>query len=509
MRRLKITDIAVLFAVAAGFLYFFRSVPSPQPFVYDESDYMTAGSRGLIANVLETPTTSLFGFFEIGLNHSKLDKRSSLSEFVRSSRDIDFYRHFHGPLYYYWLALLSPLVHGNEYWMRFSGYAFHLLTFFTIALGVFFLTGFRSAALVASFLYLFGQASISTAAIISAHAPYVFFSALTLLLFAGYLQTGSPRLWYFFVAAFTCAFCSIDYAILLLVTAVICLFVFRKTRLPTRSVVLRSVLLFFGLLVILWPMGLFKLTALKGYFYIAYLAMQRKGSYGDYGPFTIWWQRFNAAPVEYSIDLLSLAGIFALWRRQEVRQYRALLLPCMLYALFMLLTTLKNTSLNPTYVSSILPPLAVVSGTALAALAGRSPTAVRAMVTGVLLLATVLGGYQLILRKENDVPGPNADAQIMSQIRAASLTRSVMVVPFEILPPLSYYFPGMQLHPYLATDDAAALQQKIRDFDAAALIYRARPDDDFPRKLLQGGGYSEVKIGDADRTSLFYANERH
>ena len=52
MSRLRITDIATLLAVAAVFLYFFRSIPSPQPFVHDESDYMNAGSRGLLDNIL-------------------------------------------------------------------------------------------------------------------------------------------------------------------------------------------------------------------------------------------------------------------------------------------------------------------------------------------------------------------------------------------------------------------------------------------------------------------------
>ncbi len=507
MRRLTSVDYAVLIAIAAAFLFFFRTVPSTQPYLYDESDYMNAGERGLLNNFLETPTTSFFGFVDIGLHHNKLDQRASLSDIVRGSHDIDFYRHFHGPIYYYWIALVSPLVHGSEYWMRFSGFVFHLLTFFAIAIGVFVLTGRRSAALVASFLYLFGQASISTAATIASHAPYVFFTALTLLLFARYLQTGSPRTWYLTTAAFAGAFCSIDYAILLLVTFALCLFFFRRERTLPWPMLFRSALLFLGLLLVLWPFGVLKLSALKGYLYIAYLAMQRKGSYGDYGPFTVWWQRFIGAPVEYSIDLVALVGVFALWRQPSVRKYRAVLLPCLIYAFFMLLTTLKNTSLNPTYVSSILPPLAIVSGTALAALTERISAAVRVAVTATILAATAMGGYALVLRHADDPTGPNSDAKLIASIRSSGFTDRSLIVPYEILPTLSYYFPQLKLHSYLTTDDAAAVQQKLRDYDASGIVYRPRPADTLPAQL-QARQMREQDVGDPAHTVIYYLDGR-
>lgn len=508
MRRLNAIDFAVLAAVAACFLFFFRSVPSTEPYLYDESDYMNAGGRGLLDNFLERPSTSFIGFVQIGLSHNKLDQRASLSDVARGSHDIDFYRHFHGPLYYYWIALISPFAHGSEYWMRFSGFVFHILTFFAIAVGVFYLTGFRSAALVASFLYLFGQASISTAATVAAHAPYVFFTALTLLLFARYLQTGSLRIWYWTVAAFTGAFCSIDYAILLPVTFGICLFLFRRERSLPGRVLLRSVLLFLGLLLVVWPFGVLKLSALKGYVYIAYLAMQRKGSYGDYGPFTVWWQRFIAAPVEYSLDLIALIGVFALWRQASIRKFRAVLLPCLLYAFFMLLTTLKNTSLNPTYVSSILPPLAIVSGTALAALTERVSLPIRAAVTAVILAAAVLGGYALVLRHANDPRTLTPDARLIAAIKQSGLENSALIVPYEVLPTLSYYCPQLKLHSYLATDNTDTVERKMRDYDASGLVYRPRPSDDLPLVLRQSGHMRELSVGDSAQTSIFELNGR-
>ncbi len=502
MRRITLADFAGLLVIAAGFLFFFRAVPSPQPFTYDESDYMDAGERGLADNFLEQPSHSLLGFYRIGTEHATLDKRSSLSDLIRGSRDITFYRHFHGPIYFYWIALVSPLVHHAEYAMRYSGFAFHLLTFFAIAIGVFLLTGHRSAALVASFLYLFGQSSIGTSTMVTPHIPYVFFTTLTLLLFAGFLLSGKRKLWYLAVAAFAGAFCSIDYAILLPITFAACFFLLRKQRGLSKAILVRSVLLFLGLLLVLWPIGLLELSAVKGYFYIAYLAMQRKGSYGDYGPLTVWWQRFAAAPVEYSLDLIALAGVLALWRLPAIRKYRAILLPCLIYAFLMLLTTLKNTSLNPTYVSSILPPLAIVTGVAFAALLERSRPALRAVVAFPLLLATVAGGWQVIARRPQMDP-PNSDAQTIAALRGATLQESSLLVPYEILPTLSYYFPHMHLHPFLVTDDGAAIQRKMTDFDTRALLLRPRPDDTLPVQLQENPGIRKVAVNDPAGTSLY------
>ncbi len=501
MRRLKAVDLAGLLVIAVAFLYCFRTVPSSQPFTYDESDYMDAGERGIIDNLLEKPSHSIIGFYQIGKEHASLDKRSSLSDLIRGSRDITFYRHFHGPIYFYWIALVSPLVHHAEYAMRFSGFAFHLLTFFAIAISVFLLTGFRSAALLAGFLYLFGQSSIETSAMVTPHIPYVFFTTATLLCFAGFLFTGQIRLWYFAVAAFTGAFCSIDYAILLPITFAACLAVFRNQRKLRKAALVRAVLLFIALLLILWPIGLLQLSAVKGYFYIAYLAMQRKGSFGVSGPLTIWLQRFTAAPVEYSLDLIAIVGSVALWHVPAIRRYRAVLLPCILYAFLMLLTTLKNTSVNPTYVSSILPPLAIVTGIAFAAFTERTAPVVRNSLAAILLLAIIGEGWQVLTRLSPE--SPNSDAQTIAALRTAGLQQSVLLVPYEVLPTLSYYFPRMQLHPFLATDNAQAIQEKMREFNTQALLLRPRPNDHLPEQLSLNPQIRKVTVGDAAHTGLY------
>ncbi|MCU1262607.1 MAG: hypothetical protein JWO80_5492 [Bryobacterales bacterium] len=488
MQRVRITktDIAALLVLIAAFLFVFRDLPSRQPYYYDESDYMIAGSRGIVANALEQPSMSIVEFLQTGLNIGmKAARRTGLSELVRGRKDITFYRHYHGPLYYYWLAAIGPLVHQSEYPMRFSGLVIHVATFCVIYIGVLLLTGARLAALISSFLFLFGQANIGTDTQISPHIMYVFFTVLTLLLFAGYLETGSRRLWYFSVAAFTGAFCSIDYAILLLITFGVCFFALPERR-PAAATLLRSAGLFLCLLLILWPMGLIELSAIKGYFFIAYLAMQRKGSYGDDGPFGVWLRRFAAAPVEYSLDLAALFTCMAMWRAAALRRFRPVLLPCLVYAALMLLTTLKNTSMNPTYVASILPPLAVVTGIVFFALTSTQPQLLRVSAAALLLVAIALGGYTVLERQRARAAGSSPDRNVIAAIRDAGLERSTLLVPYEQIPTLSFYFPELTLHPYLDADGSASIVEKLRDCDAQGFLYKSRPGaSDLPQILVQ------------------------
>ena len=483
MPRVKPLDIVLALLIAGAFLSFFSLVPSPGPYLYDEADYITAGSRGLAANFLERPSMSIVEFLKTGLERRKLAQRTSLSEIVRGSHDVTFYRHYHGPIYYYWLAALGPMFHFDEYAMRFSGYFFHVTTFFAISFGVLLLTGSRVAAFVAGSLSLFGQENIGTAAQITPHIPYVFFTVLTLLLFAGYLETGSRRLWYASILAFALAYCSIDYAILLVITFAACLVFFRDRR-PDWRTLLRSLLLFAGVLAILWPIGLFEVSAIKGYFYIAYLAMQRKGSYGYVGPLEVWITRIMNSPVEYGIDFLALLITAYGWRSEAFRRYRAVLLPCIIYAGLMLLTTLKNTSLNPTYMSSVLPPLAIVSGIAVAVIMRKLSTPARAAIAAAVIVATAVGGYPLVLHAQQR-PAVFRESNIFAALHEAGLEHATLVVPYDILPTISYYFPDMHLRPYLDSDDTAAVLEKLHDSGAQGFLYRIRPGDDLPRKVIE------------------------
>ena len=464
MRRLG-PDLAIVSALAALFLALFHNLPSHQPYMYDEADYVSASTKGLVANILERPSMSIAEFLKIGLDRNKQANRAGLSDIVRASHDVTFYRHYHGPLYFYWLAAIGPLVHFDEYAMRASGLCWHILTFALIYFGVLLLSSSRIAALIAGCLFLFGQSNISTDIQITPHISYVCFTISTLLVFARYIQNGNVAIWYASVVLFAAAFCSVEYALLLPI-AFACTFAISPNRRPPARVLVRSAILFSCCLIMLWPLGLLELSALKGYISISYLATQRTGVYGDGTPLGIWLRHFSDSPVEY-IVLLAGTALFTLSLAR--RRAPLFLAPLLAYAVLMLLTTLKNRSLSATYISSILPPLFVVSGMAIAsALKGLRPV-YSIFATAVVLISVGLGGYALLLRQAAQ-PMYRPEQGIIAAIRGNRMERSNVLVPSDFLPAISYYFPQMIIHGYLKNDTSAALLNKFRIYDSRVII---------------------------------------
>src|SRR6202163_881660 len=101
--------LAVAVLVALLLFLITRNV-SPDPYVYDEADYMYAASLGHFANWTDTPTLSVPEFLRIGMGRGRqTGGRQELSEFIRQSNDVLFYRHWHGPLYHFILIPVSRL----------------------------------------------------------------------------------------------------------------------------------------------------------------------------------------------------------------------------------------------------------------------------------------------------------------------------------------------------------------------------------------------------------------
>src|SRR5580704_10116828 len=99
--------IAFPLLLALFLLLITRNV-SPEPYVYDEADYMYAASLGFAANWSDTPSIPISDFVRVGLNRGG-ESRKALSARIRSESDVLFYRHFHGPLFHYLLIPLARL----------------------------------------------------------------------------------------------------------------------------------------------------------------------------------------------------------------------------------------------------------------------------------------------------------------------------------------------------------------------------------------------------------------
>src|SRR2546430_3158336 len=136
-------------ALVALLLFLITRNVSPDPYVYDEADYMYAASLGYFANWTDTPTLPLPEFLRIGMGRGRqTGGRQELSEFIRQSNDVLFYRHWHGPLYHFILIPVSRL--GlNEHGVRSAMLVIPVLTLLAIYFGCLWLLPGLSGSLAA------------------------------------------------------------------------------------------------------------------------------------------------------------------------------------------------------------------------------------------------------------------------------------------------------------------------------------------------------------------------
>ena len=143
--------LAAAALLVAGFIALARPMVDASPFYYDEADYMYAAGRGFASNYLERPAQSFGEFLHTGLSRGRdASQKAALSQAIRDSGDIDFYRHWHGPLYFYWLMALQPF-RANEPTVRALSMLFPALTILVIYFGALRWGGY--AAFLAAALY--------------------------------------------------------------------------------------------------------------------------------------------------------------------------------------------------------------------------------------------------------------------------------------------------------------------------------------------------------------------
>ena len=302
--------VAAIIAVS-GWLN--RGASPASPYGYDEADYMYAAGRGWLANYTDTPTQPILDFIRTGLGRrGESGSRGFLSEYIRATGDIDFYRHWHGPLYFDWLIAISSF-RNNELLTRMLGM---LIPFAGIALlYIVTLRLFEStaAAILAAVMYGWRHAVTRT----TIAAPHQLFSLCTLaslLAAVAVLKTKNARYWYAAGIFAALAFATLEVAFVL-IAALILFAVEERSILPwTRQFVIRSVIVFLVSVLAVYPASLVKLSFLKAYAVMAYLAVFRKSAWGDVTLGQTWRVRFANAPVEW---LLVLAALVVFSRRPE------------------------------------------------------------------------------------------------------------------------------------------------------------------------------------------------
>jgi hypothetical protein len=361
----------------------------------------------------------------------------ALSQSIRGSNDIVFYRHWHGPLFFYPLLLLNSF-HWDEHTVRSVMLLVPILTALVIYLGSLWLIP-GVAAWLSSTLFLWSYITVSSTEL-APHQLFVLCCLAALFLLAKMIATGQRKYWFGAVVASALAFCALEIAFVLILTLTICCFLERRRLQADFAFLARSILLFLAAVLIVWPGAILKLSFLKAYAFMAYLAVFRKGAWGTVGIAETWWIRFSNSPVEWIL----IAAASVLFFRHRTSSTRAAAYPFLIFGLIMVLATLRVASETPRYALPFLPALEVFAGLTLAgALPGRIRVPAIAALCAALFCNTLLNVH--VFPPEVDA----ANEAVLACIREHHFEDKSLLVPQGHLPMLHYYFPKARLRGYL------------------------------------------------------------
>src|SRR5579884_752501 len=306
---------------------------------------MFAASLGMRANYTDTPTMPMAEFVRAGRDSAH---RSDLSSAIRGANDIIFYRHWHGPLYLDWLLAMTRFT-TDPHVLRGLQLMFPVLGGLVIYAGCLRLLTWP-AAVLSTALYLWSEAVLRSPEL-APHQLFALCCLAALFLLAWIMVTGSRRAWYGALAFTAVAFCTLEVALVLVITLLVCGHLKRRELRADLRLAAASAGLFLGVVLIVWPGAVLKLSFLKAYAFMAYLALFRTHPWGtDMSVWQVWAYRFAQSPVEW---VIIAAGIVALaFVRSEVRRK---LLPFALFGVLMILAVFKVNAIDPRYMLPFIP----------------------------------------------------------------------------------------------------------------------------------------------------------
>jgi len=460
--------VAILAILFAASFILVREKIAHAPFGYDEADYMFAATLGLERNWLDTGAMSFPHFVRLGLKRGgDSTSRNELSALARGSNDPNAYRHWHGPLYYFWLASIS---HANldEASMRVLSLVFPVLTTLVIYFSSLLLLGGyegQIAAILSSALFMWSPVTLMTTEL-APHMLFVLCCVCAMLLLAKVAVGDGRRPYYAAVVCAALAFCTLEVAFVLVLVLAICAYWKRDKLAVDWRFARNSIGLFLGTILLVWPVGLLKLNFLKAYVVMAYLAVFRKGAWGNVGFLDTWALRFRISPVEWI--LIAIAFVLCFRKRTGLARRGAVVF--LLFAGLMILSMLKVYAEGPRYMTVFFPALELFSGWVLAAELAPRPNWLRyaalSAICGLLFWNSHHKLAPYLLRED---PRP---AAVLALLHERGLEQKALLVPQVELPMLHYYFPHAQIRGYL---DVSAIPRERSLAQIDAVLYPGYP----------------------------------
>jgi hypothetical protein len=426
--------------MAAGFLLLTWHSISLGPYIYDEADYLTAASRGVAANAFETGSVPVAKLVKIAVKRRR--ESGSLSTWVRNSNDVSFYRHWHGPLFFYYLMLVDK-VSGSEFGHRAAMMLFPLLT-----LGVVWFGGLR----IFPERMKYGGAAITTALVIwnfaatrsseiAPHQLYAFTAVTSLMLLSLAILKEDRRSWYLSVAFAALAFLTLEIAFTLAITLLIVAWIERRALGMNRAMLAKSVALFLGIVFVLWPASVLRFSFLKAYFSLAYISVLRK-PWGDTTLADSWLMRLGHSPVQWGLTALAIILFFA----RPKLPVRRLALPFLLGGGVTLAVMARVANDTSRYDLPYAQAFAFFTGLVLTAvLYDFKPLARYGALAGI--AAGCLATTWLAMQSTREIE-PSPVTQVLEAVRQDGLCSARILAPQDLVPVLHYYFPETRLRAY-------------------------------------------------------------
>jgi len=433
----------VVIALVSGFFVLaVRGMPSG-PFDYDEADYVYAATQGWFANWIDRPALNLVEFVRLGLRlGSDIHHRSELSDIIRKSGDVNFYRHWHGPLFYYWLDLVGNWT-VDERQLRLFSLLIPAAGAVLVYLGcLWVMPSSHIIAILAASLYATGYSVVGSPEL----APHQLFAVVSLanLFCLAKLQASRERIWWWWSRVWAAvSFATLEVAFVNIAILLVFAWRCRSILFPRKQFWLRSSGLFLAVGVALWPAGIFKLDFLQSYIATAYLALSRKGTWGDTTLLQTWQLRFHSEPAEWLLVVVALMVWWFLPRKAE--KYAAV--PFLCYGGLMFAVMLEVNAATPHYLLTFLPPLMVFAGITLGTALQSLPKPVQRAMAGTMILVVATGTWRFV---DAHLPASSSwEDQILFTLRSPPLDGKTLLAPQDDVSVLQYYFPRVNLALYL------------------------------------------------------------
>lgn len=464
--------LIAFFLLTAALLFLFAPLTSSYPYAYDSADYVYASRLGFWTNFVDKGALTLPEFIEKGLDlKDNPEKRAEMSRLARASDDPQLYRHYHGPVYFYFLHIMELLGVHSETGLRLAGLGVHILTALLVMLAFWsiFPDWPRGAGLLAGGLYLYNRTALVTAGEITQHIAFLFTATLTLWAMSLFCRRLEVRYWYLTMAALGFAFAAVETASLLAMTlGAVLVLLHRPIAQKWPSWRTRLGLLFRGIgvaaltLFVLWPAGLFKLGIVRGFVYLIYIAVSRK-TFSPIGPLDTWLVRFRTSPWEHWSLLFGLLAAVLLWRHLKHRREA---LPWICFAAVFIVVTAKVTVEYVHYRGSIALVATMATAIAVAHLWKQKGPKVGLALAGILALCALAQALERREELQIAQATPTSSAQVISWARSASIPAGErLYVPYYFVPVLHLYEPGIQTAGY---DRDWELPRLINDIQSAA-----------------------------------------